>query len=668
MMKKILWFLIILLFSASLYAQQEEFYSKLTKKADMAYSTNEFFKALNLYKDDYKNSTNKYEKAYIQFRIAECYRKMNETVKAESAYLKAIQRGYSDPVCILYYADILKKNEKYADASTQYNEYLKYKPNDAYAKMEFKSCSMAADWMKYPTRYVIENRKELNSKEGDFASAYANEDYTDIYFTSSRPGIYGEKINPVTGTNFTDIFESSQNRKGEWSKPAPISDTVNTADDDGSPSLANNYNDLFFTRCKIVRGIKLGCQIYKATRQPGEDWSTCDKVTISGDSITAGHPSVSADGLSMYFVSNRPGGYGGNDIYVMTRTSKSKSFSNPVNLGMEINTAGDELYPYIRDNGVLYFASNGHSGMGGLDIFKATKNEDGEWVVENMRYPINSSADDFAIIFKKNAEEGLFSSSRKGGRGKDDIYSFVLPPMEFVLQGVVKDAISEKPIKGAKVRIVGSDGTDLDITTLDDGSFKYKLNPNTDYIYLAKKEGYLNQKGKITTEELADSKTFTDEIRLSAISNPVQVDNIFYDFAKWELRPESKKALNTLIDILHANPNITIELASHTDMVGDSLSNIILSQRRAQSVIDYLIEKGISKERLTAKGYGKNVPQTITPHLAQSCPFKEGTVLTETFINSLPTQEQKDLANQLNRRTEFKVTSTNFIPDIADDE
>jgi len=660
--------LVVSLITISATAQQDEFYSKLTKKADLAFTSHEYFKALNLYKENLKKSTNKYEKAYIQFRIAECYRYINNVVKAEAAYLRAIQKGYHEPIAILYYADMLKINEKYADAATQYKEYLKYKPDDVYAQMGYKSCSMAAEWMEYPTRYKIENLKEINSKEGDFAPAYANDDYTNIYFTSSRVGIHGEKINPVTGTYFTDIFESNFNKKNQWEKPEAISDTVNSTNDDGTPAFTNNYNELYFTRCHIVRGIKLGCKIYRATRPAGEDWTICENVPLGSDSVNFGHPSISADGLTLYFVSNMPGGFGGNDIYMATRTSKSKPFSNPINLGMNINTPGDELYPYIRDNGILYFASNGHPGMGGLDIFKATKNEDGEWIVENMRYPINSSADDFAIIFKKNAEEGLFSSTRKGGRGKDDIYSFYLPPMEFVLQGVVRDATTDKPIKGAKVRIVGSDGTDLDITTLDNGTFKYKLNPHTDYIYLAKKEGYLNQKGKITTAELADSKTFTDVIRLANISNPVEVENIYYDFGKWELRPESKKELNKLIDILHANPNITIELASHTDMVGDSLSNIVLSQRRAQSVIDFLIEKGIAKDRLTAKGYGKNVPKTITPRIAQQTGFPEGTVLTEAFINSLPQQEQKDLANQLNRRTEFKVTSTNYIPDIDEEE
>jgi peptidoglycan-associated lipoprotein len=665
-MKKFVFILVIgfLYFHAG--AQQEDFYSKLTKKADIAFSTHEYFKALNLYKDNLKESQNKYEKAYIQFRIAECYRYINDVVKAEASYLKAIQKGYHEPIAILYYADMLKINEKYADAANQYKEYLKYKPDDQYAQMGYKSCSMAAEWMEYPTRYVIENKKELNSKEGDFAAAFANEDYTNVYFTSSRVGSHGEKINPVTGTIFTDIFESTFNKKNQWEKPVSISDTVNSANDDGTPAFTNNFNELYFTRCHIVRGIKLGCKIYKATRPAGDDWTTCEVVPLGSDSVNFGHPSISADGLTMYFVSKCPE-FLSNDIY-MLRGPLSRNISNPVNLGMNINTSGEELYPYIRDNGILYFASNGHPGMGGLDIFKATKNEDGEWVVENMRFPINSSADDFAIIFKKNAEEGLFSSTRKGGRGKDDIYSFYLPPMEFVLQGIVRDATTDKPLKGAKVRIVGSDGTDLDITTLDDGSFKYKLNPHTDYIYLAKKEGYLNQKGKITTAELADSKTFTDVIRLANISNPVEVENIYYDFGKWELRPESKKELNKLIDILHANPNITIELASHTDMVGDSLSNIILSQRRAQSVIDYLIEKGIPKDRLTAKGYGKNVPKTITPHIAQVTGLPEGTVLTEQYINGLASQEQKDIANQLNRRTEFKVTSTNYIPDIDEGE
>ena len=650
----------------NLYAQ-DDFYSKLTKKADIAFTTNEFYKALNLYKDMYKESQNKDEKNYISFRIAECYRNMLQTQKAEAAYLKVITKKYDNPIIYYHYADMLRKNEKFAEAAVQFDEYLKLVPDDEKAKQAKISCAMAAKWIESPTRYVIENRKELNSRESDFAPAYANEDYTNIYFTSTRPGIHGEKINPVTGQIFSDIFETEFNKKGEWSKPVPLNDTINSPNDDGTPALSNNYRDLYFTRCKIVRGIKLGCQIYRSSRQAGEDWYEYEQIQIAGDSITVGHPSISKDGLSLYFVSNMAGGFGENDIYVMTRKSKSAKFSKPVNLGFEVNTAGDEMYPFIRENGILYFCSNGHPGMGGLDIFKATKNEEDEWVVENMRYPINSSEDDFDIVYKGNNEEGLFSSSRKGGRGKDDIYSFVLPPMEFVLQGIIKDDNTDNPIPGARIRIVGSDGTDLDITTKEDGTFRYKLNQHTDYIYLAKKDGYLNGKGRITTAELADSKTFTDIIRLSSISNPVEVENILYDFGKWDLRPESKKELNKLVDILRANPNITIELGSHTDMVGDSLSNITLSQKRAQSVIDFLIEKEIPKDRLSAKGYGKQVPKIINARQAKDGPFKEGDKLTADYINALATPELKELANQMNRRTEFKVLSTNYIPDIDDE-
>jgi peptidoglycan-associated lipoprotein len=663
---KIIIFTYLSLF-CNLIFSQDDIYSKFTKRADISYTSNEYFKALNMYKDLYKESQNKEEKNYISFRIAECYRNMNQTQKAESQYLKVITKNYQNPLIYYYYADMLQRNEKYAEAAVQYEEYLKRVPNDEKAKVSKVSCSLSARWIESPTRYVIENRKELNSKESDFAPAYASSDYLNIYFTSTRPGFHGEKINPVTGQIYSDIFETSLDKKGDWSKPVPLNDTINSPNDDGTPFLAENYNSMYFTRCKVVRGIKLGCQIYKATRDAGEDWQKYEIVQIANDSISVGYPSLSKDGLTLYFVAKMQGGFGGNDIWVMTRKSRTKAFGNLENLGIEINTLGDEMFPFIRENGILYFCSNGHPGMGGLDIFKATKNEENEWEVENMRYPINSSQDDFNIIFKGNNEEGLFSSSRKGGKGKDDIYSFILPSMEFVLQGVIKDENSDKPIKGARIRIVGSDGTDLDITTLDDGSFRYKLNPHTNYIYLAKKEGYLNGKGRITTAELADSKTFSDEIRLSSIKNPVEVENVLYDFGKWELRPEAKKELNGLIDILKANPNITIELGSNTDMVGDSTSNFLLSQKRAQSVVDYLVEKGITKDRLSAKGYGKSLPKVINGRNAKAELFKEGDVLSEEFINKLATPELKEKANQMNRRTEFKVLTTNYIPDVDEE-
>ena len=658
---------LLLLFPVLLYSQE---WSKVTKRCDAVYETHEYFKAYNMYKDAYKEVESKAEKTYIAFQMAQCMRFMNQTVKAEAAYLRAITRGYSDPIIYYYYAEMLKKNTKYSEAAKNFEEYSKRVPDDNKGKEAAVACWMAAEWLANPTRYTIQNRKELNTKEGEFAAGYASADHDIIYFTSTRTGIHGNKINPITGDNYTDIFETQLEKKGTWSKPEALNDTVNSPNDDGTPAFgADNYNNLFFTRCKIVRGMKLGCQIYMARRQAGDDWLNIDNIPIAPDSISIAHPTVSKDGLTMYFVSDMAGGFGGNDIYMTTRKSKSSNkWEPPVNMGIDINSQGNEVFPFIRENGILYFASDYHPGMGGLDIFKATKDEDDRWVVENMRYPINSPADDFAVVYKGNNEEGLLSSSRKaeGSRGKDDIYSFILPAMEFILEGKIVDDQSEKAVPATRIKIVGSDGTDLDITTKEDGSFRYKLNPHTDYVYVVKKEGYLNNREKVTTAEMADSKTFTHTVRMSSITSPVEVENVLYDFGKWDLREDSKKELDHLIEILNTNPNITIELGSHTDLVGDSLSNIILSQRRAQSVVDYLLQKGIEKDRLTAKGYGESVPKLITVKIARNTTFKEGDALNEEYIKQLTNEELKEKANQINRRTEFKVLTTNYIPEIDD--
>lgn len=648
----------------SLFLRSQEYFSKNTKNADLAFWSKEYYKALNLYEKAINKSESKEEKAYIQFKIAECYRLMNQTIKAEAAYKKAILKKYSDPKVYFYLAEMLRANEKYSEAIDAYKKYLTLNPKDTLAQQSLKVTESINRWIENPTRHVIQNFKEVNSKESDFGVACANEDCTVLYFTSSREKEKGNKINPVTGTYFTDIYEIELYKSGKWSKPKLLNDTINSEYDEGIPVLSSDFTEMFFTRCRIVRGIKLGCQIYRATREPGEDWNYCEQLTFFPEEVSVGHPSLSADGNVLYFSANAPGGYGGFDIYYVKRNSKNDKFSQPINIGFPINTIGDELYPFIRDNNILYFASNGHIGFGGLDIFKAYKDHNGEWIVENMKYPINSTADDFGIVFKRGTEEGFFCSSRNGGKGKDDIYSFYLPPMEFIVQGEVRDGITNELLKDVKIKIIGNDGTDLEFDLTETGTFRYKLNPYSKYIIIAKKDGYLVNKTKISTLDLSDSKTFTEIFYLFPVNKPVEVENIYYDFGKWELRPESKKELNKLVDILNANPNIVIELSSHTDMIGDSLSNIILSQKRAQSVVDYLVEKGIDPKRLIAKGYGENIPKVITPRLAQIYPFKEGTVLSPEFINSLENDYLKEIANQLNRRTEFKVVSFDYIPEI----
>src|SRR6056297_606804 len=318
------------------------------------------------------------------------------------------------------------------------------------------------------------------------------------------------------------------------------------------------------------------------------------------------------------------------------------------------------MFPFMHPDGTFYFSSNAHLGMGGLDVFKAVYQDDGSWEIENMRYPINSSYDDFGIIFEGEKERGFFSSNRERD---DDIYSFVLPPLKFSVEGVVKNEKTDEPLEEATVKLVGSDGMTLSSTTGEDGNFKFMLRPNTDYVFVASKKGFLTGKGKETTKGLDESKTFFQEIRLNSIKEPIELPNIFYDFAKWDLRPESMVALDKLVETLNDNPKVVIELRSHTDSRGSHASNVELSTKRAQSVVNYLIEKGIEPARLRAKGYAATEPKTVDAKLAAKHAFlNEGDVLTPEFIENLPTEEQQETAHQINRRTEFQVIATDYEP------
>lgn len=689
--KKIFILILFTTISISVFSQNK----KLTK-ADKFFEVREYFKALEKYKDAYKDETDKRQKAYITYQMAECYRFMNNTKKAEIKYKNCIQKKYSNPLAVLYYADMLKSNEKYSLAVEQYKEYMKLVPDDERGKRGLESCSLADKWRSKPTRYIINNIKDINTKEMEFSAAYSNSECNEIYFTSTRKKDNFTKFNYVSGQNFTDIFSSDIDKKGEWSEPVAINDTIDSEFDDGSPSFSSNYRTLYFTRCRVKKNEQIGCQIYKSERQGGEDWKTTEVMQIVDDSISVGHPSISDDGNTLYFVSRMEGGYGENDIWMIQK--KGGKWGKPKNLGPDINTKGNEVYPYIRKNGVLYFSSDYHLGMGGLDIFKAQK-IDGKWDVENMKYPINSYSDDFAISFKGEDEEGLFTSTRKitelptdpptviKSRGGDDIYSFILPPLKFTLEGQVKDQTTDEPIEGALIKLFGSDGMDLKIKTDKEGKFKYNLHPNTDYVYVISKSGYLNGKGRESTTKYIYSKKLDKELFLSQIEKPVEVPNILYDFGKWDLREESKKELDKLVETLKSNPNIVIELGSHTDRVGDEKANIELSQKRAQSVVDYLISKGIAAERLTAKGYGESKPYTVSPRVAKNTSLNENDFLDESFFVKLEEELKKvqedskmdeakkkykideinkkiEEANQANRRTEFRVISTKFIPDI----
>jgi peptidoglycan-associated lipoprotein len=655
-MKKIIVCIIVAIISISAYSQ-----NKKIANAYEAYHAGQYYEAIDMLNEAYNLIKDRTEKAKILFYIAECYRNINNPGKAENMYRKALSRDYPDPIAILYYADALKMNEKYEEALEEYKRYKERVPDDPRGENGVKSCRMAMAWIDNPSGYIVENMKYFNSRENDYSPYFARDDYSVVYFTSSRENATGDEQHPATGENSSDIYVSYKDRKGSWSVPVPLDENINSEFEEGAASLSSDYNTMVFTRCELSKSKNMGCAIYESKRN-GENWSKAKAYKITSDSLVAAHPALSPDGLTIYFTSDIEGSIGGTDIWYSTRDTEGDEWGEPINMGPSINTMGNEAFPYVHPDGTFYFASNGHIGMGGLDIFKAKKNNAGEWEVENLRYPINSSSDDFGIVFEKEMERGFFSSSRTLRAG-DDIFSFYLPPLKFNIIGTVKDEKTNEILKNATVKAVGSDGIQIESQTGEDGTFKFMLKPNTDYVFIASKEGYLNGKDRETTKGLEASKDFYPTIYLTSIDKPIELSqaDVFYETGKSELRPEAMVALDRLVEILNDNPSITIELMSHTDYRGTDEYNNKLSQDRAKAVVDYLISKGIAPDRLTAKGYGETTPKMVDEFINRSNPFlRVGVRLTEEYINSLPNEDYKEIANQINRRTEFKVLRTDY--------
>lgn len=624
----------------------------------------EYFEAAAIYRKVYtKTSPQKRDlRGYIAYRMAECNRLINNTPRATSAYMNALRYDYPDSIVNLRLGQMYQRSGRYAEAIRYYNEFLKVNPESELALNGIKGSELAPQWKQNPSRYVVKRMEKFNSRRGEFCPMLFGDAYDQLYFTSSRtPKGAGkdkeETISAITGLRNNDFFLVKKDEQGNWLAPIELEDEVNTEFDEGTPSFSKDGNTMYYTYCAQDPEGPRTSEIYVSTRSSAK-WGKGTRASIVKDSVTAlGHPSVSPDGKYLYYVSDAVGGFGGKDIF---RSRLVGSDFGPMeNLGPEINTPGDEMFPYVRDSVTLYFASNGHPGMGGLDLFKATQDSTGKWHVENLKAPINSMGDDFGITFEGKKEKGFFSSNRNDARGYDHLYSFELPTITIFIEGLVSD-VDEYPIEDATVRIVGKDGLNVKVPAKKDGSYRVELERDIRYVMMASARGYLNQNFELKTGPEEKNETYIVDFYLSPISKPVVIDNIFYDFDKATLRPESQKALDEMIKMLNDNPNVTIELGAHTDRKGTDQYNERLAQRRAQSVVDYLIAGGIDKERLEAKGYGESVPKTINKKLAKSFDFlKEGDVLTEEFILTL-TPEQQEMADQINRRTEFKVLRTNY--------
>ncbi len=640
--------------------------NKRTKKADELFESGQYYLALQKYTKLYEKTRDKKQKGEIAFKAGECTRNLNIQQKAVGWYRKAIGGKYQNQYMNLYLAEALRAIEKYDEALVEYQNFMKNMPDDPRGNNGAESCKQAILWKQAPNRYIVENLKDINTKENDFCPSYARADYTEVYFTSSREGAKGTKFNDVSGMNFTDIFHTFLDKKGSWSEPTVVDAEINSEFDEGAVSIAaKTMKTIYFTDCKIVKAKNMGCQVYSANRTD-EGWTKPEINNLFQDSsISVGHPAISPDENTMYFTAyNAPNGIGGRDIWMVKRGNKTKPWGTAINMGDQINTKGDEMFPFIREDGTLYFASNGHIGMGGLDIFMAKKDDAGKWTVENMKFPINSAADDYGIVFQGNEEKGLFTSNRGGGKGADDIWSFNLPSLNFNMKGLVKDDAGNA-LEGAKVKLTGTDGTILEKITLKDGTFKFDLKPNVDYIILGSKDNYLNGKSKETTKGLNQDKQFSIEISLTKVvlEKSIELPNIEYDFNSANLREESKVSLDKLVETLSDNTNISIELGSHTDFRGTDEANILLSQKRAESVVTYLISKGIAADRMVAKGYGESKPNVVKPEIAAKFSFlKEGTLLDEAFIISLTSTDEQEIAHQINRRTEFKILSMTYEP------
>jgi peptidoglycan-associated lipoprotein len=617
----------------------------------------EYYEAAQIYRKVYSKTSSKktYLRGSIAFHMAECYRKTNNPNRAFSGYTNALRYKYTDSTAILHQAQMRHKLGRYAEAIKQYKVYLEEDSTNILARNGIRGCELAPDWRKTPTRYNVRKMDKMNSRDGEFSPMLHGEAFDELYLTSSRKDALGDGKSAITGVKNNDFFVVKQDEKKQWLKPEHIESGINTAMDEGTASFSIDGNQLYYTYCPQDSLASNTAMIYVSPRSDAA-WGAGTKVEIFKDSTTmAAHPAVGVDGY-LYFVSDKPGGYGGKDIWRIRLDAIGSS--SPENLGPEINTAGDEEFPYLRADSTLYFSSDGHPGMGGLDIFKAVYYRD-RWRVENMKVPVNSAGDDFGITFMSKKESGFFSSNRNDGRGADHIYSFDLPGIYVSVEGWVINR-DEEEVDSATVRIVGKDGTNQRIFARADGTYNMEVVPGMDYVMMASAPGYLNQKQTLSVPDEEKSETYYVDFSLPSMSKPVPIENIFYDFNKATLRPESKEALDGVIAMLEDNPNVTIELSAHTDRIGQEAYNDNLSQRRAQSVVDYLIKGGIAADRLTAKGYGKSTPKTVTKSIAEKYDFlPEGQLLDAAFIETLEPVQQA-IADQINRRTEFKVLSTNY--------
>ena len=631
------------------------------KKGDKFYAVGEYYDAAAQYRKAYTQTPNKERelKGQRAMKMAECYRRILLTNKAITAYNNAVRYKQDDSLTHFYLGQLHLKNGNYKEAARQFQTAMDSLPQSdphwQLAKTGLHSAQMVPQWKKETSPYTVKRENQFNSRRAEFSPMLAGDDNEQLFFTSTRNQAQGDEYSGITGSKAADIFMAQKDDKGKWGKPQAIDSELNSAFDEGVCCFSPDGRTMYLTQCKTDANYPRFATIVASSRSDAT-WSKPTEITISKDTLTSfAHPAVSPDGEWLYFVSDMPGGLGGYDIW-RCRLFGNNEVGTIENLGPLVNTAGDEKFPAFRPNGDFYFSSDGHPGMGGLDIYILKK---GARNLEHPVAPLNSQGDDFGMTFEGRYNRGYFSSNRGDTRGYDHIYSFYNPEIVQTVKGWVYEQDGYE-LTAAQVYMVGNDGTNLKLSVRGDGSFTQEIKPGVDYVFLGTCKGFLNHQEQLRVEPVTKSEEYVLQFPMANISAPVLIENIFYDFDKATLRPESQTALDELVNLLNENPNITIELSAHTDYKGSDQYNERLSQRRAESVVNYLIAHGIASDRLTPKGYGEGKPKKIKRKVAEKYPFlKEGDVLKEEFVVQLP-EEQQEQCNQLNRRTEFIVLRTTY--------
>ena len=630
------------------------------KKGDKFYALGEYFDASTQYKKAYSATPAKERdtRGKRALKLAECYRRINYTQKAIAAYNNAIRYKQADSLTHLRLAQQLMKTGNYKEAAKNFEIALDSMPGSKLAVTGLRAARLAPQWKEAGSQYTVKRENFFNSRRADYSPMLSGDDNDQLFFTSTRNQVKGDELSGITGTKNGDIFFSQKDEKGKWTKPEDIDTELNSSFDEGACSFTPDGKTMYLTQCLTDPSYPRYATICTSERSDAA-WGKATPLTITKDTLSSyAHPAVSPDGEWLYFTSDMPGGMGGLDIWRVRLTTSG--LGGVENLGAPVNTEGDEMFPTFRPNGDLYFSSDGHPGMGGLDIFIAKPDTAaGGWVIEHPGYPLNSQGDDFGMTFEGLRNRGFFSSNRGDGKGWDHIYSFENPEIVQTVKGWVYEQEGYELPEGL-VYMVGNDGTNMKLSVKGDGSFTQEIKPGVDYVFLGTCKGFLNHKEQLRVEPVTESTEYVLQFPLASITAPVLIDNIFYDFDKATLRPESTTALDELIKLLNENPNVTIELSAHCDYRGAVAYNKVLSQKRAEAVVTYLIEHGIAKDRLSPVGYGKEKPKTIKKQLTEKYPFlKENDVLTEEFIKTLKPEEQ-EICNQLNRRTEFIVLRTTY--------